>query len=183
MRKIILFLTFFLGAIQLYAQGCVASVALTTFETVNPVVHQASGTVVASTNYGVNSGYNATLRAGVLIELKANTYIRPGSLFLAKIGECTKSVARESDLSDEFTEMPELRAYPNPVESTLNLSVNNLKMSKITLTTLDGRIVTTLDAKDETSMELEFGSYSSGIYLLTVETSDGKIFQDKIVKD
>lgn len=179
MRKIILFLTFSLGAIPLYAQGCVADLSLTTSETVTPVLHQASNTVVASSNYGVSSGYDSTLRAGVLVELKSDVHIKSGSLFLAYIGPCAKS--REAQ-QDKFTDELGMIAYPNPVESILNLSLDSTEMSKVTVTTLDGRTVHTQDAKNATSLQLELGSYPSGIYVLTVETTDGQVFREKIIK-
>lgn len=181
MRKSILFLTFFLGAVQLHAQGCVADISLTTFETVSPVLHQASNTVVTSSNYGVGSGDDSTLRAGVLVELKSDAHIKSGSLFLAKIGPCVKP--REAQPGKPVSSISALTVYPNPVKATLNLSVDHLEMSKVTLTSLDGRIIATQDIKNETSLQLELGSYPSGIYLITVETTNGQQFRDKIVKN
>lgn len=181
MKKLILFLTFFLGAMQLQAQGCAATLTLSTPETVTPVLHQASNKITGISNYIVNPGYNSTLRAGVLVELRSGTYIRPGSLFLAKIGPCTRT-AREQDTSDKFTEEIGMTAYPNPIESILNLSMDNTKMSKVKVTTLDGRTILTQDAKNATSLQLELSSYPAGIYVLTVETTDRQIFREKIVK-
>lgn len=181
MKKIILFLTFFLGAMQLHAQGCVANLTLSTPETVSPVLHQASNKITASPNYVVNPGYNSTLRAGVLVELRSGTYIRPGSLFLAKIGPCTRA-AREQGTTDNFTDELGMTAYPNPVESILNLSLDSTEMSKVMVTTLDGRTILTQDTKNATSLQLELGSYPSGIYVLTVETTDGQLFREKIIK-
>lgn len=182
MKKIIiLFLAFFLGTIQSYSQGCAANLTLSTPETVSPVLHQASNKITGVSSYMVNSGYNSTLRAGVLIELRSGTYIRPGSLFLAKIGPCSKS-AREQDTTDKFSNNNGMEAYPNPVESILNVSLDHAEMSKVSLTTLDGRIVLIQDAGNATSFQLEMSNSSSGIYILTVETNDGQVFRKKIVK-
>lgn len=183
MRKCILFLTFILGAVQLQAQGCVPDITLTTYETTTPVLHQASNTVVGSSGYGVSPGYDSTLRAGVLVELKDDVYIKSGALFLAHIAPCGKPKARQQGLSDKSAAVSALMAYPNPVESTLNLSVDHAELSKITLATLDGKVIATHEAKNETSLQLELGNYSSGIYLITVETADGQVFRDKIVKN
>ena len=183
MRKCILFLTFILGAVQLQAQGCVPDITLTTYDTTTPVLHQASNTVVGSSGYGVSPGYDSTLRAGVLVELKDDVYIKSGALFLAQIAPCGKPKARQQGLSDKSAAISALTAYPNPVQSTLNLSVDQAELSKITLATLDGKVIATHEAKNETSLQLELGDYPSGIYLITVETVDGQVFRDKIVKN
>lgn len=180
MRKLILFLTFILGAVQLHAQGCVPDITLTTYETTTPVLHQASNTVVGSSGYGVGSGYDSTLRAGVLVELKDDVYIKSGALFLAHIAPCGKPRAT---LSDKAVAISALSVYPNPVKSTLNLSVDNSELSKITLASLDGKVIAIHETKNETSLQLELGNYPSGIYLITVETTDGQVFRDKIVKN
>lgn len=179
MRKLLIAITFILGAVNLHAQACAANVYLSTFETSSPVVHQASVTVVMASNYGVPGGYDSTLRAGELVELKDGSYIKSGSTFLAEIGPCTKSKKQSSNSPDNFG----LTAYPNPVISTLNLSVNNLEISKVTVTTLDGKVILSKDSNDEYALQLNFENYPSGIYLLTVNTSNGNTFQEKIVKE
>jgi len=178
MRKLLVLLTFF-GGMQLYAQGCVADISLTTYETSSPVLHQASNTIVCSVAYGVSPGYDATLRAGVLIELGDNTHIKPGSFFLAEIGECVKPRMAETDV---FTTSA-LKVYPNPAGPTLNLSVDNMEMSSITLTTLDGRIIATYKANNETYLQLDLSTYASGIYLLTVDASNGQQYRQRIFKE
>ncbi|WP_447634991.1 T9SS type A sorting domain-containing protein [Flavobacterium microcysteis] len=181
MRKFIVIITFLLGAVQLQAQ-CVANLSLTTFETVTPVLHEASNSVVASSGYGLSPGYNSTLRAGVLVELKGNTHIKSGSLFLAKIGPCGKK-ARQMEMSDKLSAAQQLTVYPNPVTSKMSLSVDNMEMSTVTLASIDGKIISVKDVKNETSLEMEMDHYPSGIYLLTVETVNGQVFRNKIVKN
>lgn len=183
MRKLTLFLTFLLGAVQLHAQGCVPDISLNTYEIVTPVLHQASNTIVASSGYGVSPGYDSTLRAGVLIELKDDVYIKSGSLFLAQIAPCGKPKARQQATSGKSAAISALSLYPNPVKSTLNLSVDQTELSKITLASLDGKVIATREALNETSLQLELGNYPAGIYLITVETADGQVFRDKIVKN
>lgn len=183
MRKYILFFALSLGSMQLHAQGCVPTLTLTTPETSTPVLHQASSTVIASSNYGVSSGYNATLRAGTLIELKSNTHIKSGSLFLAKIGACTKAKNGEQNVSDELSEDAALTIYPNPVRSFLTVSIDKMEMSKITVSNLEGKVITTYDAKKQTSMQLNFENYTPGVYTIIVETVDGQVFRDKIIKN
>ena len=180
MKKIILFIIFMLGAVQLHAQ-CVANLNLTTFETVTPVTHQASNRIVASSGYGVSPGYNSTLRAGVLVELKGDTHIKSGSLFLAKIGPCGKK-SRQMETSNKFADAL-LTVYPNPVTSKMNLSVDNMELSTVTLASIDGKVILAKDVKNETSLEMEMDHYPSGIYLVTVETTNGQVFRNKIVKN
>ncbi|RWW98818.1 T9SS type A sorting domain-containing protein [Flavobacterium cerinum] len=183
MRKYILFFALSLGSMHLHAQGCVPNLTLTTPETSTPVLHQASNTVVASSNYGVSSGYNATLRAGTLVELKSNTHIKSGSLFLAKIGACTKAKNSEQGMSDELSEDVALTIYPNPVRSFLTVSIDKMEMSKITVSNLEGKVITTYDAKKQTSLQLNFENYTPGVYTIIVETVDGSVFREKIIKN
>lgn len=183
MKKYILFFALSFGSMHLYAQTCVPNLSLTTPEIITPIVRQASSTVVASSNYAVSSGYNATLRAGTLVEIKANTHIKSGSLFLAKIGACTKSKNSGQDTSDELSEDVAFAIYPNPVKSLLTVSIDKKEMSKITVSTLEGKVMNTYDAKKESSIQLDFGNYPSGIYSIAVETVDGLVFLDKIIKE
>lgn len=172
-----------LGAVQLHAQGCVPDISLTTFDTTTPVLHQASNTVVGSSGYGVGSGYDSTLRAGVLVELKDDVYIKPGALFLAKIGPCGKPRAQQTEIPGKLANTPQLTVYPNPVTATLHLSAGPSEIALITLASIDGKVISTQDAKNATSLEIEMGHYPSGIYLLTVQTSNGQVLRDKIVKN
>lgn len=179
MKKIIIAVIVMLGAVQLHAQGCTAVVYLSTYETTSPVLHQASVTVVAASGYGVSPGYDATLRAGELVEIKDGTYIKPGSLFLAKIGACTKVKSQNNAIDGESV----FTAYPNPVGSILTLSAGDTGISKVTVTAIDGRAIATQDTKNETTVQFNFENYPSGVYLITVNTTNGNTFQEKIVKN
>lgn len=179
MRKLILIVTILLGAIQMHAQGCLANVYLNTFETTPTVLHQASVSVITSSGYGVSQGYDSTLRSGELVELKDGSHIKSGAVFLAKIGACTKSKAN----NDETLNDSSITVYPNPVTSLLTLSSSNQYIAKVTVTTLDGRIIASHDLKNETSFQLDFSNYPSGIYILAANAADGNIIQEKIVKE
>lgn len=75
-----------------------------------------------------------------------------------------------------------LKAYPNAVESKLNLSWEN-KKSAATLDLYDatGKLVYTTNWNNGENLQIDFSSYSSGIYSLKV-VSDGKTNTMRISK-
>jgi hypothetical protein len=182
MKKLII-LTLLLGTAQLHAQRCATNLSLTSPELTSPVLRQATNKIMTSVNYRVNPGQNVTHRAGVLIEMKANTHIRPGSFFLAEIGACTARGVSEEDAPVKLADTPGLKTYPNPVQSVLNVTVDGDKMTEVTVTTLEGRIVDRLDAKNEPSLQIDCSRYPPGIYLLTANTASGKVVRHKIYKE
>lgn len=69
--------------------------------------------------------------------------------------------------------------YPNPTYEKLTVGLKrNQKIDKLVLTTLEGRVISTI--KNTTEMNLE--SVVAGVYLLRVATEEGKIYTQKIIK-
>ena len=62
--------------------------------------------------------------------------------------------------------------YPNPVNNVLNISIKNeLSITKLTITDINGRIVI---SESSVINSLNVSDLSSGIYLVSVETNEGK---------
>ncbi len=74
-----------------------------------------------------------------------------------------------------------LNVYPNPATNVLNIDAIDLKISKATIKTIIGTEVMQLDlTSDNTSIDIS--SLPEGIYLLTIESVDGKVTK-RIIKD
>lgn len=62
--------------------------------------------------------------------------------------------------------------YPNPVNNVLNISIKNeLSITKLTITDINGRIVI---SESSVINSLNVSDLSSGIYLVSIETNEGK---------
>ncbi|MCH8317196.1 MAG: T9SS type A sorting domain-containing protein [Bacteroidetes bacterium] len=70
----------------------------------------------------------------------------------------------------------QLKVYPNPTSSVINLEVNgNVQSYKLTLTDILGRIVYMHEVKDtKKTQTIDIQEYPQGIYLLSVETNEMK---------
>ncbi len=72
---------------------------------------------------------------------------------------------------------------PNPSGSTVELTMKNATFHKITITTIDGKMVyeTAIDHRDKFKMDVS--SYANGVYLVTIMADDGKQFTEKLIKN
>jgi|GEM_PF-135141 len=77
-----------------------------------------------------------------------------------------------------------VNVYPNPTSSMLNVTIGgNVSLQKIIITDALGKTVCQkLLNNSEKAIALNIANYSSGIYFLTVQTTDGTLVHNKIVK-
>ena len=65
--------------------------------------------------------------------------------------------------------------YPNPVNDVLNLSVRNASsITKVSIADINGRIVKSLDLGTVSQAEVAVSALQSGVYTITIETTEGK---------
>lgn len=65
--------------------------------------------------------------------------------------------------------------YPNPAQDVLNLSALNAgSMTKISIADLNGRVVKSVDLGTVSNAEVAVASLQSGVYTITIETTEGK---------
>ena len=74
-----------------------------------------------------------------------------------------------------------LQIYPNPANSELNI-VSGTDMVSLTLVALDGKVIIAkqLDGKNH---KLDLNGIAQGVYILTVETGDGAMTSQKVIKN
>jgi hypothetical protein len=73
-----------------------------------------------------------------------------------------------------------LKVYPNPVNDILTIEAES-PIRKVTISDLSGRTVISTDALHNAKVTVATAKLSKGVYLLTVETEQGKTAK-KIVK-
>lgn len=77
-----------------------------------------------------------------------------------------RSLSSDSFFKNNFS------IYPNPVNNVLNISMKNeLTITKVVITDINGRIVI---ADSSAISSLNISDLSSGLYLLSIETNEGK---------
>jgi hypothetical protein len=95
-----------------------------------------------------------------------------------------------SDFSDTFTititaiEAPSvdgIAIYPNPVDNKLTVSIPNNNGSQISVLRADGTIVLTCQTT-LTTLDVDMSSYSSGLYLLSIQQNNKSQHITKIIK-
>lgn len=74
--------------------------------------------------------------------------------------------------------------YPNPTSSRVNITIDgNTSLQKLSLMDALGKIVYETPLKSSQKLiSLNMESYSSGIYFLTIQSADGSLIHNKIVK-
>ncbi len=72
---------------------------------------------------------------------------------------------------------------PNPSSSTIDIVIKNTKFNKVSISSMDGKIVfeTNLENTDKTPINVS--SYENGIYIINVTTIDGQMISEKLIKN
>lgn len=74
----------------------------------------------------------------------------------------------------------ELKIYPNPTNSIINIDSKNMIVKKLSLVDLNGRILE-LENSFENQAEINISNLKNGIYLMEIKTEKGVIFK-KVIK-
>ena len=137
---------------------------------VNPLFVSASDFHLTSTSPAINVGNNAYL-GGVTADLDGNARIVNTTVDLG---------AYEFDAAlnnTSFTSFNEFKVYPNPTSGILNINLEE-EIERIDIYSLLGRKVGT-----STSTQMDVSNLTAGVYLLTIETKDGKVGTKRVVKE
>lgn len=78
-----------------------------------------------------------------------------------------------------------LKIYPNPTNSELNILSGNSDIRAISLMALDGKVVFVKQAEEVNTKDyrLDMSGMSQGVYILSVETKDGAVTTHKIIRE
>lgn len=73
---------------------------------------------------------------------------------------------------------PSIEVYPNPAMQDVNISIDRTSIiNKVTITTMEGKIVYINDTYNSSSVRLNTSTYPAGLYIIQVETNSGKYKQ------
>lgn len=165
--------------------NCPSNLTFSTPELATLETYQAANTIITNTNYIVNAGSTITLTAGnsitfnPLSEIKANST----SNFTAKIEACSPSSRKTNEKEKELIEEEKLTLYPNPTNEIITISTNNSNLKKISVYSIEGKMVYDKEIEKTNSHQLNVSSFQNGIYLALIETVEGKVYKEKIIKN
>jgi hypothetical protein len=167
---------------------CPPSLAFNSTEGSTSATYHAVNTIVTSNNYIVNAGSTITLLAGSSITLSASSHIKANSSssFTAKIEACNQISGRVSNneiSKDELITDKTVKFFPNPTKESITISATNCHLKKVTIYSIEGKIVYSQDVEKSNSLQLNLANYQNGIYLAIAEDEEGKIYREKIIKN
>jgi hypothetical protein len=154
-----------------------------------PFTYSYSDYIVDNLNYTVDNGQDITQKAGNFISIEPDTYIKPGSLFLAEITPCTGTKGDiKGKASRPVADTPGLKissdllVYPNPAKGSVNIAINSGTLNQVTITSLSGQVLYDAAAPAaQNNISVNVSNYASGIYFVSAKTNEGKQFTQKLV--
>lgn len=152
-------------------------------------VYQNKTSITCQINYSISSSaQDITMKAQDFVVLKPNTLIKSGK-FLAKIQACSGMSARvENTIAEEpKPQDPKsglgLAFFPNPTSGILGIRTENLEMIAVDISSMmDSRSVGKYKVEKSDTFTTDISHLNKGLYLVTVQTSDGKILTGKVIK-
>lgn len=144
--------------------------------------------ITAQSNYAVDlSTQDINMYARDFIALKSNTHIKSGSKYLAKIWNCSSTIAITREYDSEFkgddfdNEENVIKLYPVPSDSKLNIeSLKELK--KIEIISIDGKVVTEYLFDAEKKIEIDISNFIKGIYFVKAIDIKDEVLMKKFIK-
>ncbi|QBZ97847.1 3-coathanger stack domain-containing protein [Flavobacterium sangjuense] len=72
---------------------------------------------------------------------------------------------------------------PNPSSSTIEIIMKDAKFNKVSITTIDGKIVDERNVEKTDITMIDVSRYANGIYIINVTAEDGKLYTKKLIKN
>jgi ABC-type Fe3+-hydroxamate transport system substrate-binding protein len=135
----------------------------------------------------VERTYEKDVRLRLIVEKDANCVIKSNHTVVFEEGfqaEDGFSCIVSDDAVTKHTKKNNLfTIYPNPSNSSIFISLTGNQIVKIAVVSLKGEIIFETDTAPTLSYELDVSSFSSGIYILSIETNDADIVIQKFIKE
>jgi hypothetical protein len=165
------------------------------------ITHWRKATTMLSSNSTIGTSISVNYISGNSITLTNGFNAKSGSDFRGYIGDCslinlqnTYRASHEETNQNSNTQkgnafnnqttsfQNNLIATPNPTSNHLTITLENTLIHKIILTSIDGKTISIKENVNESTYELNTTACKNGIYILTVESVEGKIYTEKIIK-
>jgi len=138
---------------------------------------------------GVNwsNTFDDVISGNILINNGGTIYFRTAPYFQGSIGTYLLDVnlTRTASLGINENQFAEnIRIYPNPAKEFVTINMNEFdgELSEINLINVQGQIIYTLDTKNQSKIfDLKINSFSEGIYVLQLHTSNGILTKKLII--
>jgi hypothetical protein len=72
---------------------------------------------------------------------------------------------------------------PNPSSSTIEVIMNDAKFNRVTISTIDGKIVNERNIEKTDKTLIDVSTYANGIYIINVTSENGQVFTKKLIKN
>ncbi len=178
-------------------ETCPPTLTITTpvLATSNGESEETSNWIRASNLVNMNAANNNTIyHAANFVELNPGFEAMIGSRFAAYPLGCTNTfVYRQQDLAEDASEtttnysnvflgLDQLKIYPNPSNSTITILNDGNKLRTIIISSVDGKLILN-KVINSNSEQIDVSGFRNGLYLVTVETDDGKSIVSKFIKN
>ena len=92
-------------------------------------------------------------------------------------------IRENNELGINENQIPELTAYPNPADNSVNLRMNNGNIEKVFIYDLQGRVVFNYqESTNSKSVEVDLNDFQKGLYIIRVESHGGTVSSTKLIK-
>jgi len=166
---------------------CPSILLVTSNVSVGEDLRQASSHITASNV--ISSGAIANYHAGSSVVLANGFHAISNSKFRGYIEGCIRIVGKMPAAGDIPQEKEstliynDMTLFPNPSDSKVTLSVSNQLMISIKITKLtDARVLVDQKLNGINEFVYDFSVFDKGLYIIAVETSDGKLHYGKLIR-
>ena len=144
----------------------------------------SNGVVYHAANYvELNPGFEAVLGA------QFSAYPEGCSANYTYKAQAPTTIPRSSDISngDETINLikvlKDFAIVPNPSSSTIEVIMNDAKFNRVTISTIDGKIVNERNIEKTDKTLIDVSSYANGIYIVNVTSENGQVYTKKLIKN
>ena len=144
----------------------------------------SNGVVYHAANYvELNPGFEAVLGA------QFSAYPEGCSANYTYKAQSPTTIPRSSDISngDETINLikvlKDFAIVPNPSSSTIEVIMNDAKFNRVTISTIDGKIVNERNIEKTDKTLIDVSSYANGIYIINVTSENGQVYTKKLIKN
>jgi hypothetical protein len=144
----------------------------------------SNGVVYHAANYvELNPGFEAVLGA------QFSAYPEGCSANYTYKTQAPTTIPRNSDTSngDETINLikvlKDFAIVPNPSSSTIEVIMNDAKFNRVTISTIDGKIVNERNIEKTDKTLIDVSSYANGIYIINVTSENGQVYTKKLIKN